>query len=133
MYNQVCDTCTFILTLPPIVSIWDSRMHYKCWYIGSVLQKAWWWLNRVESCYRVCNCIIKLLCLTGVCILYDISLLKYEICCRVEGVRRRRVVIDAGENAYYISGNNTPQMKSQCVGVYKRFHICNDQVRGYDI
>ena len=22
--------------------VWDSRMHYKSWYIGSVLQKAWW-------------------------------------------------------------------------------------------
>ncbi|XP_069672042.1 papilin-like [Periplaneta americana] len=45
----------------------------------------------------------------------------------VEGARRRRVVIDAGENAFYNPGNNTPHMKSQCVGVYKRFHICNDQ------
>jgi hypothetical protein len=52
---------------------------------------------------------------------------------RSEGIRRRRVVFDAGENAYYSSGKNTPQMKSQCVGVYKRFHICNDQVGGYDI
>jgi hypothetical protein len=50
--------------------------------------------------------------------------------CRLEGMRRRRVVIDAGENAFYNSGNNTPHMKSQCVGVYKRFHICNDQVGG---
>ena len=42
-------------------------------------------------------------------------------------------MIDARENAYYSSGNNTPQMRSQCVGVYKRFHICNDQVGGHDI
>jgi len=50
IYKQVCDTCTFILTVPHIVSFWDPRMHYKCWYIGSVLQKAWWWLNTVETC-----------------------------------------------------------------------------------
>jgi hypothetical protein len=37
-------------------------------------------------------------------------------------------VIDAGDTAFYSSGNNKPYMKSQCVGVYKRFHICNDQV-----
>ena len=22
--------------------VWDPTMHYKSWYIGSVLQKAWW-------------------------------------------------------------------------------------------
>jgi hypothetical protein len=71
MYSQVSDTCTFILTVPPIVSIWDPRMHYKYWYIGSVLQKAWWWLNTVQTCCINCNCIIKLWCLTGICILYE--------------------------------------------------------------
>jgi len=45
-------------------------MHYKCWHIGSVLQKAWWWLSTVETCCLKCNYIIKLLCLTGICILY---------------------------------------------------------------
>jgi len=46
-------------------------MHYKCWYIGSVLQKAWWWLNRLETCCLECNYIIKCLCLTVICILYE--------------------------------------------------------------
>jgi hypothetical protein len=49
-----------------------TRMHYKCWYIGSVLQKTWRWLNKVETCWLKCNYIIKLLCLTGICILYEI-------------------------------------------------------------
>jgi hypothetical protein len=57
-------TCTFILTVPPIVSSWDLKMHYKCWYIGSVFQKARWWLNTVETCC------VKLLCLSGIWILY---------------------------------------------------------------
>ncbi|XP_021918079.1 thrombospondin type-1 domain-containing protein 4-like isoform X3 [Zootermopsis nevadensis] len=42
--------------------------------------------------------------------------------------RRRRVVVDAGDNAFYSSRNSTPYTKSHCVGVYKRFHICNDQL-----
>jgi hypothetical protein len=71
IYSQVSDTCTFILTAPLIVRFWDPRMHYKCWYIGSVLQKAWWWLSRVETCCLKCNYIIKLLCLNGICILYE--------------------------------------------------------------
>jgi hypothetical protein len=29
IHNKVSDTCTFILTVPPIVSFWDPRMHYK--------------------------------------------------------------------------------------------------------
>jgi len=29
----------------------------------------WWWLNRGETCYLKCKYIIKLLCLTGICIL----------------------------------------------------------------
>jgi hypothetical protein len=33
--------------------------------------KAWWWLNTVETCWIKCNCIIKLLCWTGNCILYE--------------------------------------------------------------
>ena len=70
IYSAFWDTCTFILTATPIVSFWDPRMHYKCWYIGYLLQKAWWWLNRVEKCCLKCNCIIKLLCLTGICIFY---------------------------------------------------------------
>lgn len=37
-------------------------------------------------------------------------------------------MVDAGDNAFYSSRNNTPFTKSHCVGVYKRFHICNDQV-----
>jgi hypothetical protein len=43
------------------------------------------------------------------------------------------VVIDAGDNAFYSPGNNTPHVRSHCVGVYKRFHICNDQVRDWGI
>ena len=58
IYKQVCDTCTFILTVPHIVSFWDPKMHYKCWYIWSVLQKAWWWLNTVETRCLKCNCIV---------------------------------------------------------------------------
>ena len=69
--NQVSDTCNFILTVPSIVSFWDPKMRYKCWYIGSVLQKAWWWLNRLETCCLECNYIIKCLCLTVICILYE--------------------------------------------------------------
>jgi hypothetical protein len=45
-------------------------MHYKFRYIGSVLWKAWWWLNRVETCCHkniLCN---KLLCLTEIYTLY---------------------------------------------------------------
>jgi len=47
-------------------------MHYKFWYIGSVLWKAWWWLNTVETCCHkniLCN---KLLCLTEIYTLYDV-------------------------------------------------------------
>jgi len=43
---------------PKRLSIWDPNMHYKFWYIGSVLWKAWWWLNRVETCCHkdiLCN------------------------------------------------------------------------------
>jgi hypothetical protein len=47
------------LTVPSILSLWDPRMHYKYWYIWSVLQKAWWWLSRVKTCCLTCNCIIK--------------------------------------------------------------------------
>jgi hypothetical protein len=72
LYNQVSDTYTFILTVPPTVRIWDPRMHYKCWYTGSVLQKAWWWLNTVETCCLKCNYIIKLFYLTGICTLYEV-------------------------------------------------------------
>jgi hypothetical protein len=74
----VRDTCTFILTVPPIVSFWDPRMHYKCRCIGSVLQKAWWWLT-VETCCLICNNIINLLCLSGICILYGINYYLFEI------------------------------------------------------
>jgi len=56
--TRASDTSTFILTVPPILSFWVSRMHYKCWYIGSVLQKAWWLLSRVETCCLKCNYII---------------------------------------------------------------------------
>ena len=51
-------------------------MHYKCWYIGSILQKAWWRLNTVETCCLKCNYIIQLLCLTGICIWYEFE--KYK-------------------------------------------------------
>jgi len=45
----------FILTVLPIVSYCDPIMHYKCWYIGSLLQKAWWWLSTVGTCCCKCN------------------------------------------------------------------------------
>jgi hypothetical protein len=50
---------------------WDPRMHYESCYIGSVLLKAWWWINTVETCCLKCNYIIKLLCLTVFCISYE--------------------------------------------------------------
>jgi len=71
LYNQVSDTYTFILTVPFIVRFWDPRMYYKCWYIGSVLQKTWWWLSTIETCCLKCNYILRLLCLTGICIVYE--------------------------------------------------------------
>ena len=46
-------------------------MHYKFWYIVSVLWKAWWWLNRVETCCHkniLCN---ELFCLTEIYTLYE--------------------------------------------------------------
>ena len=70
IYNKASVTRTFILTVPPIVSFWDPRKHYKCWHIESVLHKAWWWLNTVKTCCLKCNYIIEMLCLTGICILY---------------------------------------------------------------
>ena len=53
--------------------MWDPRMHYKCWYIGSVLQEAWWWLSTVETCCLKCICIIKLLYLTEIYTLYQMK------------------------------------------------------------
>jgi hypothetical protein len=76
--TRASDMCIFILTLSPIVSFLVSRMHYKCWYIGSVLQKAWWWLSTVETCCLKCNYIIKLLFSTGICILYEFEKHKWK-------------------------------------------------------
>jgi len=45
--------------LLPIVRIWDPRMHYKYWYLGSVLWKTWWWLNTVETCCHKNICVIN--------------------------------------------------------------------------
>jgi len=73
VYIHISDTCTTVSTILPIVSVWDSRMHYKFWYIWSVLWKAWWWLNRVETCCHkniLCN---KLLRLTEIYILYELD------------------------------------------------------------
>ena len=45
-------------------------MHCKFWCTGSVLWKAWWWLNRVETCCHkniLCN---ELFCLTESYTLY---------------------------------------------------------------
>jgi hypothetical protein len=53
-------------------AFWDPKMHYKFWYNGSVLWKAWWWLNRVETyCHKyiLCN---KYLCLTEIYTLYEL-------------------------------------------------------------
>jgi len=71
IYIQVSDTCTTVSTVLPILSVWDPRMHYKFWYTGSVLWKAWWWLNTVKTCCHkniLCN---KLLCLTEIYTLYE--------------------------------------------------------------
>jgi len=73
IYIQIYDICTNVSTVLPIVSVWDPRMHYKFWYIGSVLWKAWLWLNTVETCCHKniwCN---KLLCLTEIYALYEAS------------------------------------------------------------
>jgi len=78
--TRVRDTCTFLLTVPTVVNFWDPRMHYKCWYIVSILQKAWWCLNTVEPCYLKCNYIIKLLYLSGICIFYEWT--RYDHKCR---------------------------------------------------
>ncbi|XP_068085211.1 papilin-like [Anabrus simplex] len=43
----------------------------------------------------------------------------------MERRRRRRLVVTAHNTTMSAFRNETPQ--SQCVGVYKRFHICNDQ------
>jgi len=44
--------------------VWDPRMHYKYWNIGSVLWKAWWLLIRVQTCCRknisIINCCVWL-------------------------------------------------------------------------
>jgi hypothetical protein len=53
-------------------AFWDPIMHYKFWHIGSVLWKAWWWLNRVETCYEYVSC-NKLLCLTEIYTLYELD------------------------------------------------------------
>ena len=53
-------------------------MHYEFWYIESFPWKAWWWLNRVETCCHkniLCN---KLLCLTETYILYESFYLLYS-------------------------------------------------------
>jgi hypothetical protein len=73
IYIQVSERCTTVSTVPAIVSVWDPRMHYKFWYIGSVLRRAWWWLSRVETyCHKnnLCN---KLLCLTKMYTLYELD------------------------------------------------------------
>jgi len=73
-FPLLCVTeCHHISTVLPIVTVWDPRMHYKFWYIGSVLWKVWWWLNRVETCcYKNILC-TKLLCLTGIYTLYELD------------------------------------------------------------
>jgi len=71
IYIQVCDTYTIVSTVLTIVSVWDSRMHYKFWYIGSVLWKIWRLLNRVETCCHKNNLCNKLLCLTEIYTLCD--------------------------------------------------------------
>jgi len=55
------------------VRFWDPRMHYKFWYIGSVLWKAWWRLNRVETCCHKNILYNKLLCSTEICTLYELD------------------------------------------------------------
>jgi hypothetical protein len=48
-------------------------MHSVSRYSGSVLWKAWWWLNRVKTCCLkniLCN---KLLCLTKIYTLYELD------------------------------------------------------------
>ena len=46
-------------------------MHYKYWYIGSVLWKAWRWLKRVETCCHKNILCTKLLCLTEIYTLHE--------------------------------------------------------------
>jgi len=73
IYIQVSDTYAILSTLLPIVSVYDPRIHYKFWYNGSVLWKAWWWLNTVETCCHkniLCN---KLLCLIEIYTLYELD------------------------------------------------------------
>jgi hypothetical protein len=65
IYIQISGT-----TLLPIVSVWDPRMQYKFWYFGSLLWKAWLWLNRVEACCHKNVLYNKLLCLTEIYTLY---------------------------------------------------------------
>jgi hypothetical protein len=53
--------------------VWDSRMHYKFWYIVSLLWKAWWWLNGVETCCHRNILCSKLLCLTEIFTFYKLD------------------------------------------------------------
>jgi len=57
----------------PNACVWDPRMHYKFWYIGSVSWKAWWWLNRVETCCHRNILCKKLLCSTEIYTLYKLD------------------------------------------------------------
>ena len=71
MYTQVSDTCTAVSSIITIVSFCDPKIPYTFWYIGSVLWKAWGWLNRVETCCHkniLCN---KLLFLTEIYTFYE--------------------------------------------------------------
>jgi hypothetical protein len=60
-----------ILCIKIYSAFWDHRMHCKFWYIGSVLWKAWWWLNRAETCCHKNILCDKLLCLTEIYTLYE--------------------------------------------------------------
>jgi len=63
-------------------AFWDPKslqwivqliQNYKFWYIGSVLWKAWWWFNRVETCCHKNILHNKLLCVTEIYTLYELD------------------------------------------------------------
>jgi hypothetical protein len=63
--NQSKTLCSPCITLYVYLGS-DPRMHNKGSYIRSVLQKAWWWLNTVETCSNKNILLNKLVCLTGI-------------------------------------------------------------------
>jgi hypothetical protein len=104
----------WVIIRPSRVQIQCIKMNYKFWYIGSVLWKAWWWTNRVETCCQKNILRNKLLCLSEIYKLCElnkhIGMTNVKLCLLIFTHRlartSNRLMLEGIRVLYLIQGEN---------------------------